>query len=488
MQAHSPEALPSEPRHVREIERFDLEAEVVVVGLGMAGACAALEAQQTGADVLAIERFGAGGGTSANSGGVIYMGGGTPVQQAAGFEDSPEEMYKFLVAVSQPGANEAKIRAFCEGSVEHFHFFEAQGMPFKRSFYDEPSMESKTDDCLVYTSGEDCHPWCEIARPAPRGHKPQVVNKGGPFMMQCMMGAVERAPFRVEVDTRVDTLVVDDDGVVVGLVARRAGESRSIRARRGVVLTAGGFILNDAMRELHAPLLSKVQVHTATEGDDGRGIRMGQGVGGATLYMDLGEVALPYTIPNRLSRGIYVNEHGLRFINEDTYMGHIGIYGLYSQGGQVYLLLDDSCYERGRVGMEPSWVGETIEEVESEAGLPEGSLTTTVELYNRHAREGRDPLFHKRKERIAPLETPPYALIDCRVENAIWSAFTTGGLHTNVDGEVLNADATAIPGLYAAGRTAAMFSGQGYPGSGTSLADASFFGRLAGRAAALRRD
>ena len=479
--------LPSEPRRIRDIAHFDLEAEVVVVGLGMAGACAAIEAQEAGADVLAIERFGAGGGTSANSGGVIYMGGGTAVQKAAGFEDSPEEMYKFLVAVSQPGANEEKVRAFCEASVEHFDWFEAHGMPFKRSFHHEPSLESITDDCLVYTSGEDCHPWCEIAKPAPRGHKPQVVNKGGPFMMQCMMGAVERMPFPVEVDTRVDTLIVDDDGVVVGAVAKTAGDERCIRATKGVVLTAGGFILNDAMRDLHAPLLSKVQVHTATEGDDGRGIRMGQGVGAATLYMDLGEVALPYTIPNRLSRGIYVNQHGLRFINEDTYYGHIGIAGLYSQGGQVYLLLDDSCYERGRVGLEPSWVGETIEEVEREAGLPEGSLVSTVELYNRHAGEGRDPLFHKRSEMITPLVTPPYALIDCRVENAIWSAFTTGGLHTSVDSEVLNGDGAAIPGLYAAGRTAAMFSGQGYPGSGTSLGDASFFGRVAGRSAARRR-
>ena len=86
--------------------------------------------------------------------------------------------------------------------------------------------------------------------------------------------------------------------------------------------------MNDAMRDLHAPLLSRVRVHTATEGDDGRGIRMGMAAGGETLNMHLGEVALPYTIPNRLSRGIYLNRHGQRFINEDTYYGHIGIQGL----------------------------------------------------------------------------------------------------------------------------------------------------------------
>ena len=78
--------------------------------------------------------------------------------------------------------------------MEHFEWFEAQGVPFKRSFYDEPGLESITDDCLVYTSGEDCHPWNEIARPAPRGHKAQVVNKGGPFLMQCMMAPSTAPP------------------------------------------------------------------------------------------------------------------------------------------------------------------------------------------------------------------------------------------------------------------------------------------------------
>jgi succinate dehydrogenase/fumarate reductase flavoprotein subunit len=200
--------------------------------------------------------------------------------------------------------------------------------------------------------------------------------------------------------------------------------------------------------------------------------------------MALGEVALPYTIPNRLSRGIYVDASGQRFINEDTYYGHIGIAGLFDRDGQVYLLLDDATFERGLVGHEPAFVGESVAEIEAEAGLPEGSLVSTVELYNRHAEKGHDPVFHKRPERLVPLVTPPYAMVDCRVESAIWSCFTVGGLHTSRDGEVLSPDDAAIPGLYAAGRTAALFNGHGYPGSGASLADASFFGRRAGRAAA----
>lgn len=479
--------LPSAPIRLRDVPRFDQEADVLVVGLGLAGTSTALEASATGAEVIALERAGAGGGASALSGGLIYMGGGTPVQVAAGFEDSEEEMYKFLMAVSEPGADEEKIRLYCEGSLEHFHWFEKHGVPFKRSFYDEPGLEPKTDDCLVYTSGEDCHPWNQIARPAPRGHKAQVPQRGGGLLMQCMLAALAATPTRVETGSRVEALVVADDGEVVGLLARNAGEDRYLRARQGVALTAGGFIMNESMRRLHAPVLDRVTDYNGTDGDDGSGIRLGQGAGGATLRMHLGEVALPYTIPNDLSRGIYVNGHGQRFINEDTYYGHVGTEGLYGQHGEVYLLLDDATFQRGLVRMEPSWVAETIEELAREAGLPEDSLVRTVELYNRGAARGEDPLFHKRPERVVPLVNPPYALVDCRIASgAVWSGFTIGGLRTSVDGEVLDLDGQAIAGLYAAGRTAAIFSGHGYAGSGASLGDASFFGRRAGRAIARR--
>ena len=137
---------PAQLRDVSEIVRFDAETDVIVVGLGCAGASVVMEACDAGADVLCLERAGAGGGTSANSGGLIYLGGGTPIQTAAGFDDDPDEMFKFLVAASSPGAEKDKIRLFCEDSVEHFHWFESQGVPFKRSFHPEPSMEAITDD------------------------------------------------------------------------------------------------------------------------------------------------------------------------------------------------------------------------------------------------------------------------------------------------------------------------------------------------------
>jgi 3-oxo-5alpha-steroid 4-dehydrogenase len=481
-----PHTRPSRPRHAREVARWDLSADVVVVGLGIAGACAAMQAADDGAEVLVLERAGAGGGTSANSGGLIYLGGGTPVQQACGFEDTPDDLYDFLAAISEPGADRRRIRLFADGSVEHFHWLEQKGLPFKRSFHDEPGMESPGDDCLVFSGGEDCHPWRDLARPAPRGHKPRARGKAGPFLMQRLLASLADHALRSAADTRVETLVVDDEGGVVGCVARRAGEQISVRAHRGLVLAAGGFIQNESMVALHAPALLRCNVRNGVEGDDGRGIRMGQGAGGAVLRMGLGEVALPSTIPNRLSRGLYVNRQGQRFINEDTYYGHIGVEALFRQDGRVYLLLDERTFERGLVGLAPKWVGESIAEVEREAGFPDGSLQSTVELYNRHAARGEDPQFHKRRERVQPLDAPPYALVDCSTDEAIWATFTLGGLHTDADARVLSPDGDPVEGLYAAGRNAALFCGHGYPGSGISLADGSFFGRRAGRHAAAR--
>ena len=94
---------PLAPLGVDEVTGWDLTADVVVVGLGCAGACAAIDAAARGADVLVLEAAAMGGGTSAMSGGIIYLGGGTPVQEACGFTDTPEAMAAFLAAARASG-------------------------------------------------------------------------------------------------------------------------------------------------------------------------------------------------------------------------------------------------------------------------------------------------------------------------------------------------------------------------------------------------
>ena len=479
---------PTAPRLESEVPRFDAEADVLVVGQGCAGACAAIEARSLDAQVLVLERAGGGGGTSANSGGLIYLGGGTPVQKACGFDDTPDAMYRFLAAASGPGFQADKLRYLCDESVAHFHWLVEQGVPFKESFCAEPGMEAPTDDCLVYSGGENCHPFSTLAHPAPRAHKPQTPGAAGAFLMQRLLAACQRSGASVETDVRALGLIEDTSGAVVGVVARRGGAERFYRARRGVILAGGGFVENKNLVAVHAPHIARCKVKNGLATDDGHVMRMGQAAGGNLVRMETGEVALPLTIPHRMGKGIFVNRYAQRFINEDTYFGHIGQACLQHQDGQVYLLLDDATYGLNILRTQPLHVAESIEELEAEAGFPAGSLVQTLRYYNQHASQGRDPLFHKKSEMLAPLDNPPYALLDGRPENCIYAGFTTGGLETDLGGEVKGVDGDPIPGLYAAGRSAALLSGSQYPASGISLADGTLFGRRAGASAATHRD
>src|ERR1700742_2192 len=115
------------------VDSWSDDVDVVVIGFGIAGGCAAVSAAAAGAQVLVLERAAVAGGTTSMAGGHFYLGGGTAVQQATGHSDSVEEMYKYLVAVSREPELD-KIRAYCEGSVEHFNWLEELGVAFERTY------------------------------------------------------------------------------------------------------------------------------------------------------------------------------------------------------------------------------------------------------------------------------------------------------------------------------------------------------------------
>ena len=110
------------------------DVDVVVIGFGIGGGGAAVTAAAAGARVLVLERAAVAGGTTALAGGHFYLGGGTAVQEATGHTDTAEEMYKYLVAMSLDPEHD-KIRAYCEGSVEHFNWLEDLGIAFERTYY-----------------------------------------------------------------------------------------------------------------------------------------------------------------------------------------------------------------------------------------------------------------------------------------------------------------------------------------------------------------
>ena len=186
-------------------------------------------------------------------------------------------------------------------------------------------------------------------------------------------------------------------------------------------------------------------------------------------------------------RGILVNGRGQRYVAEDTYPGRIGQLTLYQQDDTAFLVLDADAHEQAMAARSatpfllrpPTWVCETVADLEAEIGLPTGSLQSTVAAYNDGAALGEDPLLHKKPEWLRPIGSPVGA-IDLRGNTG---GFTLGGLHTSLSAEVLHVSGEPIPGLFAAGRATAGPAAWGYA-SGVSLGDGSFYGRRAGRAAA----
>lgn len=471
--------MKTEVRDAGEISGFDEEVDVLVIGLGAAGAAAALGAREAGAEVLVVERAGGGGGTSAMSGGVIYLGGGTALQKACGFEDSAEAMLAYLQASIGPGRDDAKLELYCEGSVAHFDWLVAQGIPYKERFYYGQSGEPPTDDGLVWSGSENVHPFRDLARPAPRGHVAAVPGAAGHKVMSCLCEAVEGSGARTVFNTTCPALYQARDGRILGARLESFGEARTIRARRGVILTTGGFVLNDEMLDAYVPAARKCSMRVAADGDDGSGIRLGMASGAGTRHLDKVSVSLPVTQPWDLKAGLLVNGQGQRFINEDAYYGRLGDYALLRHEGRCWLIVDDEFYVKPEYGFELAAVGETPAELGRELGLPEGALESTLEVFNRHADRGEDPLFGKRAPYLKPLRTPPFGAIDCTTENARYAVFTLGGLATDVDGRVLDPEGRPIPGLFAAGRSTSGLAVGGYS-SGLSLGDGTFFGRRAG--------
>jgi len=517
----------------------------MIVGFGAAGSCAAIEARSHGADVLAIDRFD-GGGATARSGGVVYFGGGTPQQEAAGYVDNPEEMYRYLALEVRQAVDDATLRRFCEESRANLGWLEARGLPIPPS----PSLPAKTsyptDDCTLYFSGNEAvQPYAAAARPAPRGHRVPGSGLTGGALFAQLRRATLQSGVRVHYRTQARRLLTDDTGRVcgvevaslpasllatrwsgflfhcategamlnrrLGLAAQRAlvrFEARharrwTIRARRGVILCAGGFVFNPDMMRRYAPAFA-ASMPIGTVGDDGGGIELGQSVGGDVRQMDRCSAWRFINPPEAFTCGILVDANGRRICNEELYGATLGELIAERANGRAFLVLDAAMVAQARTqirGQEGARfqklttfvnlflnraTAATPAELARRCGLSPESLVSTIEAYNTLARNGGEDPFGKARALCRPLHEPPFSAINCDIENTKFQTpcLTLGGLRVDgASGQVLRDDGSPIPGLYAAGRNAVGVASHSYI-SGLSIADCIFAGRTAGRHAA----
>ena len=474
-----------------DVPSWSDEVDVIVIGFGISGGSAAVSAAAAGAKVLVLEKAAAAGGTSAMAGGHFYLGGGTAVQQATGHDDTPEEMYKYLVAVT-PEPDHEKIRAYCDGSVEHFNWLEDLGFQFERSFYPGKVVVPPGTEGLSYTGNEKVYPFTENAKPAPRGHSVPVPGElGGAAMVIDLLAQAGRrarrgSPLRDRGDQPCRRRRDRGRRRVEALHRNRCDQSEGGHHRRRWFRDEprhGGRAHPGPWPEAtHQASRCRGAYVLGNPNDDGLGLRMGVSAGGVAKHLDQMLItASPYP-PEILLTGMIVNNQGERFVAEDSYHSRTAAFVLEQPDQVAYLIVDEEHMQMPAMPLIRFIDGwETVEEMEQALGIPEGKLVASLNRYNDNAARGEDPDFHKQPEYVAPQTKGPWAAFDLSLGRAMYSGFTLGGLDVSIDGEVLREDGSVIPGLYAAGACAANIAqdAKGYS-SGTQLGEGSFFGRRAG--------
>jgi 3-oxo-5alpha-steroid 4-dehydrogenase len=519
------------------------DCDLLVVGLGAAGAAAAIVAAEQGVRVLVVDRF-EGGGATTRSGGIVYAGGGTRQQKALGYDDTPQAMFDYLRMETGDAVSEATLRRFCEDSRGLITWLESMGADFS-STEPPPKTSYPRDGIYLYYSGNEGVPaFAAKAPPAPRGHRTRGSWLSGKTMYEFMRARVDALGITVQQQTAVRRLITDAQGTVIGAELlrlavdtpagqrhlkwmRRAeslhnimpgradklrararalmleqGEVRQVRARTGVLLSTGGFIFNTDLVRQHATNYTATMRLGAT-GCDGSGLRLGESVGGTAARLDKVSAWRFINPPTVWPRGVVIDANGRRFCNEQVYGARLGVEMCEQAQGRAWLVLDRKLR---RTALKETLFGKlwffqsvpafflmlfaprarSLEKLAERIGVPAGALRATVADYNAGANGEKADSLGKSTDMLAVLDTPPYYAMDVSAGSKTFPcpAITLGGLRVDEDsGAVLNAAGTAIPGLYAAGRAAVGIASNHYV-SGLSLADCLWSGRRVGQHAA----
>jgi len=550
-------------------ETWNHITDVLVVGSGGGGMTAALMAKDRGADALVTEKSGLYGGSTAMSGGSIWIPN-NHLMKRAGLPDSPEEALTYLKAVTAGKVSDERLRAYTKTAPEMVHYLEEKSrvrfqiVPGYSDYY--PDVEGskpgggRTIEAVPFDVRKLGRVRAEL-RPLP--HQARVFGRmmataydAHGLLDSSMLGRMRAArifalyvlnPFRSlsSIDTRrtlgnalVGRLrlsladrnipillntsashLIIEGGRVIGLEAQKAGQSVRIRANRAVILAAGGFAHNKAMREKYQrqPITDAWTV--ASPADDGDGIQMGIELGAKVDFMDdawwmptslaLGEEMPIMSIVDRSLPGcIIVNKKGKRFTNEaapyidvvkNQYASH------FKEGGAIpaYFIMDQRFRSRYPAGpMLPMYtpkrfisngylkVADTLESLAEKCGIDPQGLAAEVARFNQYAVAGKDLDFKKGDNSIdrfysdpsvgpnpclGPLDKPPF----CAIELWPGDLGTKGGLVADDHARVLRQDGSPIEGLYATGNCSASVMGNSYAGAGATIGPSMVFGYIA---------
>jgi 3-oxosteroid 1-dehydrogenase len=544
-------------------ETFDF----VIVGSGGGSMCAALVVKSMGFEPLILEKTDLFGGTTAKSGGIMWVPNNRFMKRD-GIVDSTEQAMTYLDHVvgdhdDTPGATRERRLAYVTEAPRMLDFLVDQGIELNRHSYwpdyydDQPgglkegrAVFAELFDARVLGPArtrlrpnfvplpiKSQEMWelplfkrtwlgkLTLAKLALRMAMAKLTGAhwlgSGAALQGRMYHRALQAGVGMRTNAGVDRLVSNEDGRIAGVLATIDGKERKIAARFGVLINAGGFAHNQAMRDKYQPGTS-AQWTATCPGDTGEMIQEMMRLGAAIAQMEEmvgNQAALPPALPGQIAlvvseiakpHSLVTDQSGERYINEtQSYMSFCqGMLARHKTVPAVpsWLIFDSqyvakymvagtlpgskkpqAWYERGWL-KQAAGIGELAEQLR----IDPAKLNMTVERFNGFARSGKDDDFNRggrAYDRFLGDRTQSPSPAMAPVEKAPFYAYqfypgdvgTSGGVVTDVHARVLREDGTPIAGLYATGTSTAGVMGRAYPGAGASIGPSFVWGYVAAK-------
>jgi urocanate reductase len=514
--------------HANEAEaqtRWDLSADVVVVGAGVAGLPAAITARDLGASVIVVDENFDIGGRGMLSGGRVHLGGGHALQQKAGIKDTADQIFKDWVrhdAAVAKYSDRDLVRVFADENVATFDFLVENGV----QFHDRPIGPEAASTVPRTFLTLEWHVPSEVY--APGG------GRNGSGLVRRLEESARKKGVQILLRHEMKSIVREAGtiGNVLGIAVSQPGGTLNIEAKRGVVIATGGhtgnvnfrrtfdprlteeyqqacmpYVFQGAKGELAAMDIGASLWATANQtNESGSAITKTRHIGCRWGYSSLTFGPESKLFPVAKATGltvsdwqnmIFVNQNGQRFWNEvdGSYrffaaaMAYNGDPSKLNGGGPIWAIFDADAVAREKWDPQPPHVdpdgyfysadtiaelGPKIRNSYQKRAISGAVLQETVNRYNAFVVGGADTDF-KKPTPMYKIEKPPFY--------AAWATpilhDTLTGLRTNTTGEVIDIRGAVIPGLYCAGECQGGFAQHG-------LARCVVFGRVAGRNAAKR--
>ena len=437
--------------------------DIIIVGAGGAGMSAALQAKEAGANPVILEKMPiAGGNTLKSSAGMNASG--TKFQKDQGIDDSNDLFFDETLKGGGETNDQELLHYLVDHSADAIDWLDSMGI---------------TLDNLTTTGGMS----------EKRTHRPTDGSAVGEYLVDGLLRNIGEQEIPLFVNA--DVVKINEENDQVTGVNVKIGEEEKTIASDAVVVTTGGFGANMAMVSELKPELDGY-VTTNQEGSTGDGIKMIEALGGQTVDMDQIQIhptvdqskSLLITEAVRGEGAILVNQEGNRFFNEMETRDKVSAAINNLSEKSAYLILDAGVKDRVKAidfyeeqGLTKT--GDTIEALAKEIDVPEESLKTTIDTWNKAVADKKDSEFGRETAMDNDLSESPYYAIAI----APGIHHTMGGVKINTNTQVLNTDDDVITGLYAAGEVTGGIHGQNRIG-GNAVADIVIFGRQAGEQSA----